>query len=175
MTQLLAEYWILLIIALLIGLLVAWFLFRTTRRATVTDARSGDVLDEGAAPAQRNAALVNAPPAAGVSPETTSNRAPEPQTMPKTAPAAAAAFPAGNGGDDLTRLKGVGPKLAAMLQEQGITDFAQIAAWSDEDVSRIDATLGRFQGRIQRDDWRGQADLLVRGDSEAFNRKYGAQ
>ena len=163
MTQLLAEYWILLVIALLIGLVVAWFLFRTTRRTTVTGARSGDVLDEGAARAQRNTALVDAPPAAVATP-----------TGLGGAGAAVATATNGAAGDDLTRLKGVGPRLAAMLHGHGVTSFAQIADWSDDDVARIDAELGRFQGRIERDDWRGQARLLAQGDAEGFMARYGA-
>lgn len=63
MSQLLAENWILLAIALVIGLVVAWFLFRTNRRTRVTGA-SRDVLDEGAERAQRNSALVDSAPAA---------------------------------------------------------------------------------------------------------------
>ena len=160
MNQLLAEYWILLVVALLVGLVVAWFLFRTTRRTKVTGAQSGDVLDEGAARAQRNSALVDAPPAA--------------VTTLGGAGAAVAAAATGAAGDDLTQLKGVGPKLAAMLRDQGVTGFSQIAAWSDDDVARIDATLGRFQGRIERDDWRGQARLLADGDAAGFTSRYGA-
>ena len=39
---------------------------------------------------------------------------------------------------------------------------------------RIDAELGRFQGRIRRDDWVGQAKLLAEGKSAEFSDKYGA-
>ena len=69
MNQLLAEYWYLLAIALVIGLVVAWYLFRSTRRTKVTGASRGDVLDEGAQKAQRNSALVDAPPAAARDPQ----------------------------------------------------------------------------------------------------------
>ena len=44
MSQLLAENWILLAIALVVGLLVAWFLFRSSRRTRVTGTKQ-DVLD----------------------------------------------------------------------------------------------------------------------------------
>ena len=154
MSTLLAEHWILLAIALVIGLLVAWFLFRTNRRTRVTGA-SRDVLDEGADRAQRNSALVDAPPAA--------TRDPDPVVKVSD----------GNG-DDLTRIKGVGPKLAATLESLGITSFSQIAGWDDAEIDRIDAQLGRFEGRIRRDDWVGQATLLASGNSAAFVDKYGA-
>lgn len=154
MSTLLAEHWILLAIALVIGLVVAWFLFRTNRRTRVTGA-SRDVLDEGADRAQRNSALVDAPPAA--------TRDPDPVVKVSD----------GNG-DDLTRIKGVGPKLAATLESLGITSFSQIAGWDDAEIDRIDAQLGRFEGRIRRDDWVGQATLLASGNSAAFVDKYGA-
>ena len=76
--------------------------------------------------------------------------------------------------DDLTRIKGLGPKLAATLRDLGITRFEQIAGWSDADIERIDAQLGRFQGRIRRDDWVEQARLLAAGDTAEFEQKFGA-
>ncbi len=58
--------------------------------------------------------------------------------------------------DDLTKLVGVGPKLAAALAEQGVTSFAQIAAWTAEDVAKVDAALS-LKGRVARDAWIAQA------------------
>jgi len=75
--------------------------------------------------------------------------------------------------DDLLRIKGLGPKLMAMLVDMGISRFDQIAAWNDEDVQRIDAQLGRFSGRITRDDWRTQAKFLAEGDTEGYEAKFG--
>jgi len=54
--------------------------------------------------------------------------------------------------DDLTKIAGVGPKLAELLNELGIYTFAQIAAWTPENVAWVDARL-KFKGRIERDDW----------------------
>ncbi len=61
--------------------------------------------------------------------------------------------------DDLKRISGIGPKLEQVLNGRGIKRFADIAAWSDADIDRIDAELG-FDGRIRRDDWVGQAKAL---------------
>lgn len=61
--------------------------------------------------------------------------------------------------DDLKRISGVGPKLEQVLNGRGILRVADIAAWSDADIDRIDAELG-FDGRIRRDDWVGQAKAL---------------
>jgi NADH-quinone oxidoreductase subunit E len=61
--------------------------------------------------------------------------------------------------DDLKRISGIGPKLEQVLNGRGILRVADIAAWSDADVERIDTELG-FDGRIRRDDWVGQAKAL---------------
>lgn len=58
--------------------------------------------------------------------------------------------------DDLKRIKGVGPGLEKTLNELGIYTFAQIAAWTAEDVAWVDGNL-KFKGRIERDDWMSQA------------------
>jgi len=75
--------------------------------------------------------------------------------------------------DDLLRIKGVGPKLVEQLHALGVTEFSQIAAWSDADIDRIDAQLGRFQGRIRRDNWPEQARLLGGSDMSAYEAKFG--
>lgn len=76
-------------------------------------------------------------------------------------------------GDDLLKLKGVGPKLAALLTELGITRYAEIAGWSDTDIAAIDARLGNFKGRPVRDQWVDQAKYLAAGDIAGFEAKYG--
>jgi len=58
--------------------------------------------------------------------------------------------------DDLTVLKGVGPKLAVKLAERGITRFTDVAALTSEAIADLDAEL-MLLGRIERDDWIGQA------------------
>ncbi len=77
------------------------------------------------------------------------------------------------GEDDLLRMKGVGPKLKALLHELGITRFAQIAAWTDTDIAAIDARLGNFKGRPIRDQWVDQAKYLAAGDIAGFEAQYG--
>lgn len=64
-------------------------------------------------------------------------------------------------GDDLTRIRGIGPKINAILQELGVTTFRDIAAFTDDDVSRIGAHLPVFGGRIIADDWINQARRLA--------------
>lgn len=58
--------------------------------------------------------------------------------------------------DDLKKISGVGPVLEQKLHKLGITKFAQIAAFSAEDIARVDEELN-FKGRIERDNWLEQA------------------
>jgi len=177
MAELLQANWILLVVALLIGVLVAWWLFGRQRRTTITREQSAQ--DDG--PAKRNQALMDAPPATMRDPVTPT---PAAEMLAGAGIAAAAGaereveqaearMTASTGSDDLTRIKGVGPKLAALLQSLGVTSFAQVAAWDDAEVERVDAQLGRFQGRIRRDDWRAQARLLAAGDMAAYEARFG--
>lgn len=76
--------------------------------------------------------------------------------------------------DNLELLKGVGPKLNALLKSLGVTSFAQVANWTSPDITEIDAKLGNFAGRISRDNWVDQAKLLVKGDVAGFEKKYGS-
>ncbi len=171
MMQLVEANWPLLVAALLIGLVVAWWIFVASRRTRVSRDRR-DVLDEGAGPAIRNQTLIDAPPA----------MTPQSPLAPGLAGAGEVAAtgvvaqtpPLADGGaDDLTRIKGVGPKLRDLLASLGVTRFSQIAGWSEEDIDRIDAQLGRFEGRIRRDDWREQARLLAADDMAAYEQKFG--
>lgn len=116
-----------------------------------------DVLSEGAAPAARNSALIDAPPAAAIVPP----------------PVLAEAPPPSDEGDDLTRIKGLGPKISTALRALGVTRYAEIAAWTEEDVARIDAQLGAFAGRATRDNWIEQAKLLAGGDTAAYEARFG--
>lgn len=75
--------------------------------------------------------------------------------------------------DDLQRLKGVGPKFAHLLNERGIIRFEQLARLTQDEVERLDSTLGPFRGRLQRDRVTEQADYLARGDVDGFELRFG--
>jgi len=62
--------------------------------------------------------------------------------------------------DDLKQISGIGPKLEQKLHALGIKRFADIAAWTAEDVARVDDQLN-FRGRIARDKWVDQAKALA--------------
>ena len=75
---------------------------------------------------------------------------------------AEAAAPAADFKDDVKLIGGVGPALEKKLAAAGVTSLTQIAAWTDEDVAKFDAELN-FKGRIEREDWIGQAKDLIAG------------
>lgn len=175
-------------LALVAGLALVWYLFG---RATTPRERSHkpDVLDEGVGPAQRNQALIDAPPAAKIEPvviapepepvaapdpvevtpveAASAEAAPAPAPAPEPAPAPVAAA------DDLSRIKGLGPKLQKLLPELGITTFAQIAALTEADLAELDTKLGAFAGRPAKDNWVEQAKFLAVGDTAGFEAQFG--
>lgn len=64
------------------------------------------------------------------------------------------------GADNLKEIKGVGPKLEALLHGLGVFHFDQIAGWTTDEVAWLDANLNGFKGRVSRDDWVAQAQAL---------------
>ena len=85
-----------------------------------------------------------------------------------------AARPAAPGpADDLSRLKGVGPKFVARLNELGITRYEQLAGLNANEAAHLDERMGAFQGRLARDRVVEQADYLARGDVDGFEEKFG--
>lgn len=62
--------------------------------------------------------------------------------------------------DDLTRIKGIGAKLSALLHDLGIYHFHQIAAWTKADSEWIDDKLA-FKNRVNRENWIEQAKVLA--------------
>ncbi len=76
-------------------------------------------------------------------------------------------------GDDLQMLKGVGPKLAQKLRENGILRYEQLAQLSPNEVAMLDSKLGPFKGRLERDRVVEQAAYLARGDRDGFEARFG--
>ena len=75
-------------------------------------------------------------------------------------PAPQGATPAGGPSDDLTRIKGIGPKLKDKLHGLGIISFRQIADLTPADIARVNEVLD-FPGRIERERWVEQAKTIV--------------
>jgi NADH-quinone oxidoreductase subunit E len=74
--------------------------------------------------------------------------------------------------DDLKMISGVGPKIEATLNEIGIFTFAQIAAWEQAERAWVDGYLS-FRGRIERDNWAGQAKALATGGEAEYIKVFG--
>ena len=83
------------------------------------------------------------------------------ETHPGARPAGIEA-PRNGGGDDLTRIKGIGPVNARKLNGLGVWHFDQIAGWGGQEVAWVGSYLA-FPGRIEREDWVGQARALAAG------------
>lgn len=62
--------------------------------------------------------------------------------------------------DDLQEIVGIGKVFEEMLHDLGVFHYRQIAAFGPADVARINAELKEFRGRIEHDDWIGQAKEL---------------
>lgn len=73
--------------------------------------------------------------------------------------------------DDLKLIKGVGPKLEALLQSKGVYHFWQIAGWGVDEVAWVDENLEGFKGRVSRDDWVAQAKILAAGGETEFSKR----
>lgn len=71
--------------------------------------------------------------------------------------------------DNLKEIKGVGPKLEALLNSMGYYHFDQIAAWTDAQVAWADQNLVGFKGRVSRDAWVDQAKVLAEGGETDFS------
>ncbi|PIE01151.1 MAG: hypothetical protein CSA79_01135 [Thiothrix nivea] len=61
--------------------------------------------------------------------------------------------------DDLTRIKGLGPKMQEKLFDAGIQTFDQLAALSDDQTQKLDKQIDA-RGRLVRDKWVTQAAEL---------------
>jgi predicted flap endonuclease-1-like 5' DNA nuclease len=72
--------------------------------------------------------------------------------------------------DDLRKIEGIGPKIARILNAQGITTFAQLAATDAHRLKQIMAAAGpRFQ-LADPTNWPAQAQLAAEGDWEGLKK-----
>lgn len=121
---------------------------RNGHRQVLTSVTITDILTGGAKPAAKAKAAA-APKAAAPA-----------KAASATAPVAAAA--ATGKSDDISLIGGVGPKMEAGLIELGYTTFTSIAAWSADDVEKVEAHL-KQKGRVGREEWVEQAKELAAG------------
>lgn len=156
-----AEYLPYVLIAIVIGAIVGFLLFRPRQRVRLDSStpvrphmahkdsarEQNDIISEAAAAASDVAGeLIDAPvhPYLGEGPA-----------------------------DNFQRMKGVGPKFAQLLKARGFVGFAQLGALSAEEVDRLDQALGPFRGRLKRDKIVEQAQYLAAGDEDGFQQRFG--
>ncbi len=75
--------------------------------------------------------------------------------------------------DDLRLILGIGKTNEKKLHEAGVTTFAQIAAWKPADVKAYGGLIN-FGERIVKERWIEQAQLLAKGDMDAFYKAFPA-
>ena len=80
--------------------------------------------------------------------------------MPTFSEAPTAEIPAVT--DDLRAVRGIGPSMERKLHELGIVSYRQLAMLDGAELERVRAELTDFRGRIEREDWVGQARALYR-------------
>lgn len=156
-------YWPVFLVGLIIGLIVCYLIFRP--RQTVRLTNSG--------PLRPHMNVASTHEGRGVTDEAAA--AASDVAGPIIGAQVHAELPGASGPpDDLIKLKGVGPKLAAMLNERGIRRFDQIAKLSPGQVEALDESMGAFRGRFARDRIVEQADYLARGDLDGYQAKFGS-
>ena len=135
-------------------------------RQSLTVLRVTEILAKGAAKSGVAAAIGGVAVLADTSPMAKKSAArkaeAKAEAKPAEKPAAKAKATKAVAGDDLKVLSGVGPALEKRLHDAGVTTFAQIAAWTADDITAMDEKLD-FKGRIEREGWVEQAKELVKG------------
>lgn len=109
---------------------------------------------------KKSAKKIVAAPAEGLSP-TAETGGPTPLFQKQDGPA-----------DDLKLISGIGPVLEGKLNGVGITKWSQVAAMTPEEIERLESSLN-FRGRVTRDNWLQQAEVLARGGVEEYRKVFG--
>ncbi len=116
-------------------------------------------------------------PSAATAPKTADPKSAAAKPAAKVASAKAAAKPADSGpakpktltaprggkADDLKRIKGVRPKMEALLNRLGFFHFDQVSSWTAREIAWVDENLEDFKGRATREEWVAQARDLAAG------------
>ncbi|NOR28984.1 MAG: hypothetical protein GQ540_10710 [Lutibacter sp.] len=66
--------------------------------------------------------------------------------------------------DDLQLIKGIGTSIEKNLNNIEIFTFKQISNFNSKDIVKVTELIKFFPGRIERDDWVGQAFSLLNND-----------
>lgn len=169
---LLLEIWGLMALAILLGLLVGWIFWGGRKapkkdplleaelqrlRLELEDLQSKDRVK--ALPPPERVSSADLSKAAIFTNDDTGSR-PEALKAPRDGKA-----------DDLKQIKGIGPQMEVLCNKLGFYHFEQISSWTPEEVAWVDANLEGFKGRVTRDKWVRQAQILARGGSTEYSQK----
>jgi predicted flap endonuclease-1-like 5' DNA nuclease len=164
------EIWVWILAGFLLGVLVGWWIWARNAPPMIVEPAIVNQLRaelEGA-----NAALARTESDLGASQN--ARKALEASLAAAGMPVAPLFLDAPDGpADDLTVIRGIGPRLAVLLNSLGIFHLRQIARWSDADIAEVDTKLGAFKGRISRDNWIEQARLLHDGQLAEYQSRFG--
>lgn len=165
MIELLRDYLPAILIAVVIGLIVGFLIFRPRQHVRLTDNAPLRPHMTNRARDSRAEANDLASEAAAAASDVTGELIGAPVHRHLSGGADAA--------DDFLRLKGVGPKLADMLHARGFIRFEQLAHSTPQEIDLLDQQLGPFRGRVTRDRIVEQAAYLARGDIDGFEEHFG--
>lgn len=157
MIWLFGEIWVWIFAGFLLGVWVGWWVWARTAPPVVIDpaivSHLRGELDSVTATLARTTSDLTA--------SNNARKALEAGLAAAGAPVTPLFLDAPNGvADDLTHIKGIGPRLADLLHSIGIFHIRQIAGWNEADIVEVDGRLGAFKGRIGRDGWVAQAKAI---------------
>ncbi len=154
MNYILAQIFICLLIAALLGMLIGWLLCKSKcgkkshRSTTSNESKScndnTDKSDTASADATSN------PKPSYINPDESKYNA--------------------STKDNLRLIKGVGATLEKVLNDIGVYKFEQIASWTPEQAAQVDDIIA-FPGRIEREKWISQCKKLQHGESTEFSKR----
>ena len=96
------------------------------------------------------------------------------QPVPAPQPAASQVAPQPlTGGDDLQRIRAIDADTERRLHGIGVKRFDDMAIWTPADINRVNQALG-LTGRIDREQWIEQAQILAKGGETYYSRNRAA-
>lgn len=130
------------------------------------------------APQPATAAVPSAKPAATIAvpaPVAKPAAPAQAQSVTPATPAPAAPTPVTprTGDDDLQRIRAIDADTERRLVGIGVKSFDDIARWTPADINRVNQTLG-LTGRIDREQWIEQAQILAKGGETYYSRNRAA-
>lgn len=159
MSYILAQIFLCLLVAALLGMVIGWMLCRSgCKKQSNYIAPEDDY--------RINTAVASTTPSAGHTAVSKESKKEDELAFINTNPSK---YNAKNK-DNLQLIKGVGKTLEKVLNDMGVFKFEQIASWTTEQASKIDEVIA-FPGRIEREGWVAQCKDLAKGKTTEFSKR----